>query len=59
MILFFTERHQNDGDEEVQNHKSHKNNAGANQEGTKYRVIIQDLWSQKLDINVCADVLAA
>ena len=43
MDLLLSECHQDDGYEEVQNHESHEDNAGANQESTKQRVIIQNL----------------
>lgn len=47
MNLFLSECHKNDRDEEVQYDKGHEHNAGANQEGPKQWVIIQNLRNQK------------
>lgn len=43
MYLLLTECHQNDRDEEVEHHKGHKHNTGANEECTKYRIVVKNL----------------
>lgn len=43
MYLLLTERHQNDRDEEVEHHEGHKHNAGANEECTKYWIVVKNL----------------
>lgn len=43
MYLLLSERHQDDGDEQVQHHKGHEYNAGADEERTKHRVVIKNL----------------
>lgn len=43
MYLLLTECHQNDRDEEVEHHKGHKHNTGANEECTKYWIVVKNL----------------
>lgn len=47
MYLLLTERHQDDRDEEVQHHKGHEHNAGADEESTKHWVVIQNLRDEE------------
>lgn len=47
MYLLLTERHQNDRDEEVEHHEGHKHNAGANEECTKYWIVVKNLKDNK------------
>lgn len=47
MYLLLTERHQDDRDEEVQHHKGHEHDAGADEESSEDRVITQNLKSQE------------
>lgn len=47
MYLLLTERHQNDRDEEVEHHEGHKHNAGANEECTKYWIVVKYLKDNK------------
>lgn len=51
MYLLLTECHQNDRNEEVEHHKGHKYNARTNEECTKYWVVVQNLNSNKEEIN--------
>lgn len=43
MHLLLTECHQNDRDEEVEHHKGHKHNTGANEECAKYWIVVKNL----------------
>lgn len=52
MYLLLTECHQNDRDEEVEHHKSHKHNAGANEECTKYWIVVKNLRDNKAEIGI-------
>ena len=49
MDLLLTERHQNDRDEEVQHHKGHEHNAGADEESSEDWIVIQNLRDQEED----------
>lgn len=49
MDLLLTECHQNDRDEEVQHHKGHEHNAGADEESSKQWIVIQNLRNQEED----------
>lgn len=51
MDLLLTECHQNDRDEEVQHHKGHEHNTGADEESTEHWIIIQNLRDQKGEIH--------
>ena len=50
MYLLLTESHQNDRDEEIQHHKGHEHDAGANEKGPKNWIVIQHLRDQEEDI---------
>lgn len=43
MYLLLTECHQNNRDEEVEHHEGHKHNTGANEECTKYWIVVKNL----------------
>lgn len=43
MYLLLTECHQNDRNEEVEHHKGHKHNTGANEKCTKYWIVVKNL----------------
>lgn len=51
MDLLLSECHQNYRDEQVQHHKGHEHNAGADEESSKHWIIIQNLQDQKEDIH--------
>lgn len=40
MDLLLTKSHQNHRDKEVQHHKGHEHNAGANEESSKHWIIV-------------------
>ena len=50
MYLLLTECHQDDRDEEIKHHKGHEHNAGADEESTKHRVVVQNLKGQQIEI---------
>lgn len=47
MYLLLTECHQNDRDEEVQHHKGHEHNGGADKESPKHWIVIQNLGEKE------------
>lgn len=49
MYLFLTECHKNDRYEEVEHHKGHEHNAGANEKSPKYWIIIKNLRLDERD----------
>jgi len=51
MDLLLTECHQNDRDEEVQHHKGHEHNAGADEESSKHWIVSQNLRDQEEDMH--------
>lgn len=50
MYLLLTECHQDNRNEEVQHHKGHEHNAGADEESTQHWIVIQNLTDQKEEI---------
>lgn len=51
MYLLLTECHEDDRDEEVQHHKGHEHNTGADEESTEHWVIIQNLVGEEEEIH--------
>lgn len=43
MYLLLTECHQDDRYEKVEHHKGHEHDAGADEKGAKYRIVIKNL----------------
>lgn len=52
MNLFLTEGHKDDRDEEVEHHKRHKHDTGADEEGTQDWVVIKNLSDNKKEYNM-------
>lgn len=53
MYLLLTECHQDDRNKEIQHHKGHKHNAGANEKSAKHRIVIENLKYNQI---LCRDV---
>lgn len=51
MYLLLAERHKNDRDEEVQHHKGHEHDAGADEECAKHWIVIKNLKNQEEDVH--------
>lgn len=50
MYLLLTECHQHNRDEEVEHHKGHEHNTGANEECTKYWIVVKNLKDNATEI---------